>query len=225
MRKAYFMFLAAICLFCTSSCSGQLELYGNEDSEAISYNGTEYISEIFYCADDDRNFVGRIGRGAVVYAVGPDETPQFILISGRDNSGCFIAEGAKVPTGGKITKVLIDPGIRGDNSRYLSADEELAVIEELSALSGEQRMFHVDNYYTDGNAFFYVYNNSNVSCEENYGGYIAFTEGTWIYAPPENKPVWSGEQNEVSIEAMVIEDEALIDRICETDLRKYIVDS
>lgn len=34
----------------------------------------------------------------------------------------------------------------------------------------------------------------------------------WIYAPPENRPVWTGECNGVTIEALVIDDEEIIEK-------------
>lgn len=229
---AWYIVLAVICLMITFGGWSEyakevfhvrkIELNGNEDTDIVFYNGTEYLSGLFYCADDDRRIIGRIDHGARVYTVGSDTSPQYLLIVGRDNSDTFIAEGASVPTSGKITKILIDPGIRSDNSQYLSSADEIAVIDEITNLSGEFQTFRVDNYYTNGNAFYYVYNNSNVSCNENYGGYIAFTEGKWIYAPPENRPVWTGECNGVTIEALVIDDEEIIEKMCRTDMVKYI---
>jgi hypothetical protein len=206
-----------------TSCYKTIDLSGNENTEAIYYHGVEYYSKDFYCADDDTIPLGRVEGGATAYSIGSDETPKYILISGYDNSRCFIADGYSVPTSGKVTKILVDPGIRGDNSKYLSTDDELAMVEELTHLSGEEQTFAVDNYYIDGNYFYYVYNNSNVSCSDNYGGYIAYTNGTWIYAPPENKPTHTDDGvHSITIDAIAIEDEELIDRMCQTDIVKYI---
>ena len=221
MRKLLLLLVAMPLLF-LSACTEQIELNGNENTDNICYNGIEYNSEIFYCADDDRKMIGRIESGATVYTVGSDKLAQYILIEGSDNSGTFIAEGSSVPTSGELTKILIDPGIRSDNSKSLSSTDEIAVINEITSLSGELQTFSVDNFFTYGNSFYYVYNNSNVSCEENYGGYIAFTDGKWIYAPAKNKPVWTGEVNSVTIEAIIIDDEDIIEKMCSTDMVKYI---
>lgn len=219
--KCKLFIILTLCLLLFSSCTSVIDINGNENAEAIFYNGDEYEFEAFYCADDDRELIGYLDNmyGASVYSVGSGE---YIEIVGSDNSGFFIKSGSEIPVSGTVTKVLIDPSCRGDNSKYLVSEDELAIIEELTNLSGKPQAFDIDNYYTDGNAFYYVYNDSNVSCEDNYGGYIAFSDGKWIYASAENKPVWTGEVNAVTIEAIIIDDEKLIRKMCKTDLTKYI---
>lgn len=211
--------ILALCLFLFSSCTPVIDIVGNEYSESIFYNGDEYESERFYCTSDDRTFIGQIddARYVRVYSVGSGE---YIELVGSDDSGFFIKKDSKVPTSGAVTKVLVDPSYRDDRTKYLDADDELAMIEELTKISGEPQTFYVDNYFTNGNTFYYVYNNSNVSCKDNYGGYIAFTYGKWIYAAPENEPVWIDETNAVTIEAIVIDDKELIEKMCKTDLTK-----
>ena len=44
----------------------------------------------------------------------------------------------------------------------------------------------------------------------------------WIYAPAKNKPIWTGEVNSVTIEAIIIDDEDIIEKMCSTDMVKYI---
>ncbi|MBR6400769.1 MAG: hypothetical protein IKS17_06055 [Firmicutes bacterium] len=200
-----------------------INLSGDESSWDIEYKGVKYRGEAFYCADDDRKFIGHIKNGAAVYTVGNAKDPRYILIQGDDNSGCFIADGTNVPTSGKVTKVLIDPGIREDNSRYLSTDEELDVISEIGGIKGKIEKFEIENYYTDGNSFYYVYDDSNVSSCDNYGGYVAYTNGKWIYSAPSerDKIEWVG-NNRAVISGVVIDDEKLISRMCETALTKYI---
>ena len=221
MKKTAVFFFIIMCCAYLSSCTEQIELSGNENTELISYNGISYDGEYFYCADDDRKLIGHIENGARVYSIGRADPPQFILIVGRDNSGCFIAEGSFVPTTGTITKVLIDPGIRSNNSRYLSEDNELSVLSKITEITGEPQEFLIDNYYTDGNAFYYVYNDSDVSCKENYGGYIAYTNGKWIYSAPGENIEWK-ENNTALVTGIVIENDELIKKACKTDLLKNI---
>lgn len=221
MKKSAVIFLMIICCICLTSCLRILNITGNENSEIIEYNGITYNWKIFYAADDDLRLIGHIKNGADVYAVGNDKLPQFIIIHGSDNSGCFAAEGAYIPTSGRITKALIDPAIRGINSQYLSTDDELAMLEKITNLTGEPQEFLVDNSGTDGNAFYYVYNDSNVTCLDNYGGYIAYTDGKWIYSAP-GESIERKEHNTVLITGIVIEDEELINEIRESSLGKYI---
>lgn len=221
MKKSAVIFLMIICCICLTSCSKLLNISGNENSDYIKYNGILYNGAGFYAADDDLRLIGHIKNGADVYAVGNDKLPQFIIIHGSDNSGCFAAEGAYIPTSGRITKALIDPAIRGINSQYLSTDDELAMLEKITNLTGEPQEFLVDNYYTDGNAFYYIYNDSNVTCLDNYGGYIAYTDGKWIYSAP-GESIERKEHNTVLITGIVIEDEELINEIRESSLGEYI---
>ena len=223
MNKAFFLILNIMLItsFVSCSFSKKIDINGNENTEIINYNGITYNSEYFDCADDDRTLIGHIENGANVYSIGNADPPKFIQIVGSDNSGSFIKEGSKVPTSGTITKALIDPSLRGDNSKYLSSDNELSMLEKITQLTGEPQKFTLDNYYTNGNAFYYVYNNSNVSCNENYGGYIAYKEGNWIYSAPKSE-MERGENNTVTITGIVIDDDELIDEMCKTDLVKYI---
>lgn len=212
-----------LCAAALCSCTGKVIVTGTENSECVVYNGVTYVGSVFYNADSDRKKLGKAETGATVYAVGNSSPPSFLLLEGYDNSGCYIASRASVPTSGKVTKALVDPGVRRDNSKYLSEEAELEVLEELSQIDGELRQFTVDNYYTDGNSFYYVYNNSGVSCEENWGGYVAYTEGKWIFVSPEKGSFdeW-GDKNSVKVTAVTIEDNDLIKRMCKTDLTKYI---
>ena len=221
--KKYFCLFTVICVLCFSACSKKLDLQGNENSDFVYYHGAEYHSELFFCTDDDLKLMGHIENGAYVYSVGTAAPPEFIEIVGSDNSGVFIRNGSKVPVSGTVTEVLIDPSVRGDNSKYLSQPEELSVLSELTKISGTVQKFTVHNYFTDGNAFYYVYDNSHVSCTENYGGYIAYTNGVWVFASPESVEEWEwGDGNTVTISGIIIEDEALIAKMCQTDIVKYI---
>ncbi len=219
MKKSDVIFLMTICCICLTSCSKLLNISGNENSDYVKCDGILYNGAGFYVVDDLR-LIGHIKDGADVYAVGNDKPPQFIIIHGSDNSGCFAAEGAYIPTSGRITKALIDPEIRGSNTRYLSTADELAMLEKITNLTGEPQEFLVDNYYTDGNAFYYVYNDSNVTCSDNYGGYIAYTDGKWIYSAP-GESIERKEHNAVLITGIVIEDEELINEMCGSVLTNY----
>lgn len=227
MNKASLIWITAIIMICFSSCTPVIDIKGNENSDVIYYNGEEYESETFYCADDDRRLIGRLDKKAHrarVYSINTDNSDKYILLEGSDNSGCFIKNGCSVPTSGTVTKILIDPGVRGDNSKYLSSQNELKMIEQLKEITGKTQEFAIDNYFTDGNAFYYVYDNSNVSCKNNYGGYIAYTDGNWIFTDSDSDDFrWLG-NNRVIVNAVIIEDEELIKKMCETDLTKYIYD-
>ncbi|MBP0964356.1 MAG: hypothetical protein J5999_03575 [Oscillospiraceae bacterium] len=219
MKKSAVIFLMVICCICLTSCSKLLDISGNENSDYIKYNGILYNGAGFYAVDDLR-LIGHIKDGADVYAVGNDQPPQFIIICGSDNSGCFAVEDAYIPTSGRITRALIEPATIGTDSQYLSTDDELAMLAKITNLTGEPQEFLVDNYYTEGNEFYYVYNDSNVTCSDNYGGYVAYTDGKWIYSAP-GESIERKEHNTVLITGIVIEDEELINEMCGSVLTNY----
>lgn len=213
-----------ILLFCLSSCSKLTGLKGNEDCDGwITYNGVKYIRDCFFCAAEDKKYLGRAENGACVYTVGNRNDPVYIVIDGSDNTGCYIKEGFSVPTSGTVTKVLVDPYVRGSNKNVVSKQEELNIVAELAAIEGEVQEFTVENYYTEGNAFYYVYDGSNVSTGQNYGGYIAYVNGCWIYSAPGMKiQIDQRVSNTAVVEAVIIKDPELLTGICKTDLVKWI---
>ena len=97
------------------------------------------------------------------------------------------------------------------------------IVAELAAIEGEVQEFTVENYYTEGNAFYYVYDGSNVSTYQNYGGYIAYVNGCWIYSAPGMKiQIDQRVSNTAVVEAVIIKDPELLTGICKTDLVKWI---
>lgn len=222
MKKIIAFALFAICMLGLTSCGKLSGLVGNENAvEGITYNGVSYDAHAFYCAENDKHFLGYADDRARVYCIGNKNDPDYIIIDGSDNTTAYVKEGVTVPTSGTVTKILIDPYVRGNNKLVLAKKEDLDLIAQLTGISGEVQDFTVGNFYTDGNEFYYVYNGSGVSVRENYGGYIAFANGKWIYSAPGNK-IERKENNMAVVAAVVIEDSDLIDKICKTDLARYI---
>ena len=221
IKRSLLLFAAVSSAF-LCSCGAKTVVSGTENNESVIYNNVKYSSTVFYNADSDRTLLGKAETGADVYAVGKTDPPDFLLIEGSDNSGCFAAPGANVPTSGTVTKILIDPGVRADNSKSLCSKDEISMIKEITDLKGDLQQFTVHNYFTEGNAFYYEFNDSKVSCEKNYGGYICFADEKWIFVPPDADNIVHLDNNEVKVNGIIIEDSELIGRMCLTDLVKYI---
>ena len=223
-KRCILSIMAILSLFCFISCSKLPELpglTGNDNAWKITYNGVAYTGKDFFCADEDKQLLGRADNGARVYAIGNTDDPIYMVIEGNDNTGCYIKEGYSVPTSGTVTKVLVDPAVRSKNTCVLAAQEELDMVSELTGYRGETQEFSIDNVYIQGNRFYYVYDGSNVATTENYGGYIAYINGTWIYAAPGNK-LEQKENNAAIVEAVILDDAALINKICQTNLVAFI---
>lgn len=199
-----------------------------ERAEVFDYNGRHYESEGYFAADDDMIFKGRSEiDGSSVYFLEDTDTPNYILIVGSDNSRHYLADGVSIDTSGEITKILIDPGIRATNNRVLTSKEDIEKVRILTAISGEEKKYFIKNYFTQGNSFYYEYNNCPVSVSENLGGYVALTEGEWIYVSPENyrKNRESKGNNSVIVTGVKITDSELIRWLKKSDLAKYIHDN
>lgn len=198
------------------------EISGN--TEAFTYNNRHYYMNDFYVADEDRFFIGKTKKyHDNIYAVGNSDSPDYFVIVGSDNTANFKAENCEIATSGEITKVLIDPGIREVNDRVLSAKEDLEMISKLSSVNGEEQEFIIDNYHTQGNTFYYEYDNCPVTNAENLGGYVALAEDKWIFVSPANyEKMEQLENNTVKVQGRVIENQEILEWLQGSVLVKYI---
>lgn len=192
--------------------------------EGFSYQGRNYSAAAYCVADEDAVCIGRtVDSGDPIYAIGDVNAPDAIFIVGSDNTYQYMADDFKVASSGTITKVLIDPGVRSRNDRVLSAPYDIEMIKRLTAFSGEEVEVTIENYYTQGNTFYFVYHPSLVSNRNNLGGYVAFVDGNWIYVNPEQyQKMENMENNQVKMCGVWIKDSTLIQWMENSDLTKYI---
>lgn len=203
------------------------DIYG-ETAEFMRYNGKDYKSSYFMVADADRIHVGyakeTLGK---VYFIGSRTSPDFIAIVGSDNTTHYAAEGCVPDYSGTVTKVLIDPGIRDTNNRVITWKSDIERVLEITSFTGEESEYSIDNIYTQGNSFFFAYNDCVVTDANNLGGYVALVDGEWIYASPENyrtmlNTVDHREGNMGVVRAIKITDEKLIDWLEKSILTSFI---
>jgi len=163
------------------------EIPGEHAVEGFRYNGKYYGSSYFMVADADRIHVGyaKETRGKV-YFIGSRTSPDYIAIVGSDNTTHYAAEGCTPDTAGTVTKVLVDPGIRATNNRVITRRQDIDRLLEIIRLQGEEKEYSIENIYTQGNMFYFAYNDCVVVTSDNLGGYIAIVDGDWIYVSPEN---------------------------------------
>ena len=128
---------------------------------------------------------------------------------------------------GTVTKVLIDPGVRAINNRVITWKTAIERVMEITRLTGEESEYTIENIYTQGENFYFAYNDCVVTDANNLGGYVAFIDGDWIYASPENyramlKTVNRQEGNMGTVYAVKISDEKLIEWLEKSILVSYI---
>ena len=203
------------------------DIYG-ENAEFFRYNGKDYYSSYFMVADADRIHVGyaKETRGKV-YFIGSRTSPDYIVIVGSDNTTNYAAEGCVPDYEGTVTKVLIDPGVRAINNRVITWKTDIERVMEITRLTGEESEYTIENIYTQGENFYFAYNDCVVTDANNLGGYVAFIDGDWIYASPENyramlKTVNRQEGNMGTVYAVKISDEKLIAWLEKSILVSYI---
>lgn len=163
------------------------DIPGENAVEGFRYNGINYRNSYFMVADADRIHVGyaKETKGKV-YFIGSRTSPDYIAIVGSDNTTHYAAEGCAPDHSGTVTKVLIDPGIRKTNKLVITWKSDIDKLLAITNLQGEEKEYTIENIYTQGNDFYFAYNDCVVVTSDNLGGYIAIVDGDWIYVSPEN---------------------------------------
>lgn len=194
-----------------------------EGCETFSYNGRKYVSDDIYIADEDKRYMGVTKeKRSSVYFIGNEKNPDVIEVCGSDNTMIYKASDYNIKVSGQITKVLIDPGIRDINNRTLQEQSDLDMINRLMSVKGDENVYEIHNFYTDGNVFYLEFDGCPVTNADNIGGYIAKTEKSWIYVNPENmmKIVSAGNANEVRIYGIKVTDGELMQWLESSEISK-----
>lgn len=158
-----------------------------EGCEAFSYNGRRYSCKDMYIADDDKVYMGMTKeRRSSVYFIGDEKNPDIVEVSGSDNTRIYKADDYDIKVSGQLTKVLIDPVIRGTNNGTLQKRADLDMLNKLMSVKGDEDTYEVNNFYTEGNEFYLEFDGCPAAVAENKGGYIAKVGESWIYVCPEN---------------------------------------
>ena len=204
------------------------DIPGENAVGGFRYNGINYRNSRFMVADADRVHVGyaKETKGKV-YFIGSRTSPDYIAIVGSDNTTHYAAEGCVPDTSGTVTKVLIDPGIRKTNKLVITRKSDIDKLLAITNLQGEEKEYTIENIHTQGNDFYFAYNDCLVVDSSNLGGYIALVDGEWIYATPENYRAiqYIGERrynNTASVRGVRITDEKTIEWLEKSIVTSFI---
>lgn len=185
-------------------------------AEGMHYNDVDAVSDDFYTDYNETEYIGRTDdKEYNVYITGEKISPDLFIFIGSDNTYCFRNSEYEIPTSGKITKVFIDPEVRGDNRNIITDSNDINMINSLLSVKGKEKVFHIDNYYTNGYCFYFAYDNCPATIKENLGGYIAYTDDKWIFVSPENlhNKITNLSNNSVDLQGIEITDKDILKMI------------
>lgn len=200
-------------------------IYGIDDEDSLSfdYKGKEYCKSVYFVAEENLIYMGlsEIGHSDV-YFIGNNESPDYIFISGDDDYGYFKANDCTIDVSGNITKILVDPACGVISNHSLSSKEEIDMIHDLTNIQGEEKEYFIENYYTQGNPFYYEYNNCPVASNNSLGGYVALVGDELVYISPKNleNAYHSSSNNSITAKGVAIKDKTLLDKILNSKLVK-----
>ena len=212
---------AAVIIYHTAS--SRISEIGHS-SEGFIYNGIHFQRCYFYSADSDLIKLGRTNDGSdIVYSVERRESPNLISIVGSDNTYTYRSELYNIPNEGQVTRVFVDPQYRGRNDNILISQDDISMVCRITKTHGDLAQYHINNYYTDGNSIYFAYENCPVTVKENLAGYIAKSDGKWIFVSPEelNKSVHDN-ANPADLLGTEITDADILNWFNNSSLVKYI---
>lgn len=196
-----------------------------EGLEYFYYNGRRYKINGVYIADDDKKYMGVTKeRRSQVYFVGDEKNPDIVMVCGSDNTNIYKADDYDIKVSGRITKVLIDPGVRNPSDKILQKQDDIDMLKKLMSVKGDEAAYEINNFYTEGNVFYLEFDGCLAAGGDNKGGYIAKVENHWIYVSPENLDDMKrlDDVNGVSVSGIEVTDDEIIRWIENSEISKGI---
>lgn len=193
---------------------------------SLKYNNIEAEYCAFFTDFNDAVYIGRAeDRITDIYITSDGSMPNLFTLVGNDNTECYKRTDYEIPTSGEITKIFIDPAVRSSNENIIYNSHDISMVKQLTALDCEESLYHIDNYYVNGNLFYFAYNDCPVSIIDNLGGYIAYINGKWIYVNPENirnGSYYNYPSNSVDLLGIEITDSDIIEWLESSSVSEYI---
>lgn len=157
-------------------------------ADSIEYKGVTAVKYDFFTDFNDAEYIGKSEDGDYeVYVTGDKDKPDLFTLQGDSETLCYKAEDYKIADSGEVTKVFVNPAVRGKNEYKVSEKDDLEMFEKLVSDTGNvTHTFHIKDIDKYGKKFYFAYENNPVSQEDNLGGYVAYTSADgWIYVNAE----------------------------------------
>lgn len=227
MKKIRNILFCLICVFIMTFGCGCFDkvvdgIPSENNVEGFKYKGRKYRYTRLYIADTDKKHMGvEKDYHSGVYFVGDENSPDIVIVSGRDNTSVYKADDYEVKTGGTITKVIVDPNYRDPNATVLYNEKDIDMINRLISVDGKTQTYEIENFYTHGNVLSFEYDGCLAADPQVRCGYIAEINGKWIYVSPENQENMKiSDDNSVVFDGVEVNDAELISWIKKSDISK-----
>lgn len=184
--------------------------------EIIKYKGQEAETDDFYDDFTEAEYLGLTeDRDFKVYGYKNDSKYNLFTLVGSDNTNTYKTKSFIIPKSGNVTKVFINPAVRGSENKVISKQSDIEMFKKLICYQKEGQIYHIENIFTDGTEIYFAYNNCPVTTHDNLVGYIAYIDSEWIIVNPKhylnfNKD-YKNDSNEVNLIAYKIIDIELIE--------------
>ncbi|MBS6023480.1 hypothetical protein GOD97_15065 [Paeniclostridium sordellii] len=159
----------------------------NGGTECINYKGKRAELESFFPDITEAEYLGRTKDNKFkVYTYKNDPNCNLLTLFGSDNTNSYKTKNFLIPTSGNVTKVFINPNARTLDNKIIKNHADIEMFKKLISYKGNERMYHVNNIYTDGTEIYFAYNNCPVTTYNNLVGYIAYINDSWIIVSPKH---------------------------------------
>lgn len=153
----------------------------------IEYNGQESVSCSFFPDFIETEYLGLTeDKDFQVYAYRNDSNYNLFTLVGSDNTDCYKTDSFVIPTSGNVTKVFIAPSVRASDNKVMKKQTDIEMFKKLVSYQSDERIYHINNVFTEGNEIYFAYDNCPVAMYDNLVGYIAYIDDNWIIVSPEH---------------------------------------
>ena len=137
---------------------------------------------------------------------------------------CKLFQAKSVPNSGNITGILVNPSVRGNNIDYITSNNDIEIFTNLSNIKGKEQTFKTYTR-TKSKSYYFVYNNSHVTNEDNLGGTIIFADDKVLYVDLDNLEKYRYNENgSLNITGIVIEDNYIAEKLKQLLLKQIIAE-
>ncbi len=197
--------------------------------ESIAKFDSYVLNREYFITDfSEFEYIGRESdkKDNDLYVIKENDIPVLLISYANydDNTRYYINPTYTIPVSGKITKIYIDPCGGSQNQKTIYSPEDIDFVERITKLDDTEKLYNIDNFYTCGNEFYLAFNNCPASTNKNIGGYIAYTDGKYIYFSPKNRSnmLINHENNSCEGYGIEITDKELLKWLPDSILTDYI---
>ncbi len=199
------------------------EIYTTDNG--FVYNGVKAEYEVFYIDFGSAKYIGKTNNWENIFIIGDPNQPDVFYIDGINNTYTYAASDFIIPKSGTPTKIFINPAVHASKTQTVSSNKrDIGYFEKIRKTKGKEKIYYIENFYTDGAVFCYAYNDCAVASVDAEQYYLACCEGKWIYAPLCTEKIDEFDDNSAEVLGIQITDREILDYINTTRLLQFITE-